>query len=137
MAHEQPGDAVERRPEGQPDSHLPGPLRHRVGDHAVDPDHTDQQRHAARDREQDQRQGSAGEQASRDRLHCLDILERKVRINASHGLLHLVSQGQGAGSRCAGNIRQAAHGGDAATRILPKNGQVDHTRGLLIDAVIA
>ena len=102
---ELPTDHSRRGSAGHANRHFTTTLRNRVGQHAVNTDAGQQQRHASERRRQNGGL-SASEQAVVDaRLHWLEVDQRQPRIELAHDLFQRRSHHSGGGRRAGDDLK--------------------------------
>ena len=77
------------------------PLRYGIRDDAVDSDHAEQQRHAARDGEHHQREGASRHRFAVNLFHGANASERQIRIDGPYRLPDFFDKTFGAGAGAA------------------------------------
>ena len=143
VADEHAGDRLGLRAERDADADLARALRDGVGNHAVDPRHAEQQRHAAGDAEHHQRERRPRQRRVVDLLQRAHARQRQVRIDRPHRAAQFV--GEPAGSRsgcCEPRTSRRARLGTRVGRLRLKksfisSGQYADRRRLLVQAVVA
>jgi hypothetical protein len=125
------------RTERDANTDLPRTLRHAVGNRAVHPNYSEQQRHRARDRQHYQREGGRRHGCVEDVAHCAYVHEWQVRVDSPYCLPDFVKKRRGSRSWTADGI---GHGPPDVCGVvvdaLPQNGVVDDRRHRLTQATI-
>ena len=117
--------------------YLARPLRHGIGNNAIDSDDTEQECHGAGDGEHHQRERASRHRSAVNLFHGPDAGERKIRVDGPYSLPDFLDQAFGTrpGTTDCKN-RASLHDGRLVINVLQHYGPIDTGRGLLVGPII-
>src|SRR2546430_10364631 len=137
VANEHAGERLVLRAESHANADFAGALRDGVRDNAVDADDAEQQSHAAGNAKHDEREGGSRHGALVEKVQCVNVGERKIRIQGPDPLANFVQETLRAGARAAKYEGHFAHGhGVIAFKVIHQERPIDNSGGWFADAFI-